>query len=853
MKRTQWIEFFKRIRRSLVSFIAILVFVTFGVGLFLGIRWSAPAFYKSMEADYDELKLRDIELVFASGLSDEGLKELGDLPEVSEIEGIYTAYQYFCYDGIQYQAKIGTVTEDVDMLRVKSGRLPETDSEIAVESSWASWHDLSIGDTVVLNHDGDSNAHFVNDILNVGKPDMDFANEDGMQYFLNDTFTVTALVDSPTALSTLAPSYEASPVNPSPVGVLFFVPREAFDSEAFPGYTGALIRSDSLRLMCTTDEEYRSSSDALAEKLRPTVERLGEEQKDRISDALEKFSAFSMGSSYQDIYEPGSTTAILTRSSRGSIVMTGIIGDLMKKLCSSFGIVFVVIGILVCYSTLSRIVYQETVLSGTKKALGFFDREVLCSFLCYGVLMSLAGVILGTLMAVFVVQPLLLGIIGKTYLFSKLHTSFLLKEAVMIFLVETAVMIIAAFVACAKTLKRSTVSLLAGSEPPSGKERLIERSRYFNRMPLLTKCIIQNFFNDRRRVIATIIGIVGCMSLIVSSITFEYSATKSMDRQYSTLQHFDTIVYFDPDNAESSEKIEEVLKEKIETIDFAMAFRSALITEDGANVVTDIFVGDDLDREMMEFYDTKGNPIDSPEGVLLSCAYGKYYGIEPGDKVICRSRNNTERSLTVGGVFEYYIQIQRLVMSSEEYESFSGEHYAANACLFNKGNLTVGEIDDMLSGIDGYIYTKDFYRSTMSAQSVINLVITAVMILYLALSVIIALFVVLDILLMFVSEKKREIITLIINGYSIKYARKYISADTIFLTVIGIIGGLAAGILLGAWDIRTMESDSCYFLHGINFTACILGAVFTVLLVVIMTAIALKKIDHFDLSDINEV
>ncbi len=853
LKRTQWIDFFQRIRRSKVSFIAILVFVTCGVALYTGIKWSEPSFYRSLENDYDALNLRDLELVFTSGLSKEGLAELRKLPEVSEIEGIYVSYPFFHHNGERFHAKLTSITHHMDLLRVNEGRLPQEMNEIAVETCWAKEHGLSIGDEIILDHDGDDRAHFLRELITGKIPDPDFRNEDGMQYLHSDTFTVTALVDTPEGLSNLTSELGVSPVSPAALNLYLFVSRSAYDSEAFPGYTGALVRSDLLRGMETTSAAYKKAASGLADALRPAVERLCREQEERIEEAIKLLKVSPWGIPYSNMEMPPSSVALLTRENLGTVVMTGVIGEMMSKLCRNFGLVFIIIGIFVCYSTLSRLVYQETMLSGTKKALGFYDWEIIRSFMLYAVMVTLFGIIAGALLSVLMVQPLLLGVLSNTYLFSVLKTTFQWKDLALLCAAEISGMLLCAWLACHKTLWKSPLVLLSGAQPPSGEKRFITHRSLYQRLPLLYKCILHNFLNDRRRVIGTLIGIIGCTVLTVSSITFELAVTKAMDRQFGVLQCFDTIVYFDPDRSEAASQIALAL-DCAETgyVKASMA-RGALLSPEGKSVPVMLLTDDKGFENMLSFQTTEGVSLQPGKGAFLSCAFARQYGIEPGGTGDYLSADGRKYEFPVGGIMEHYIQLPRLVMTADEYEASFGTLPLENVYLVEKGSRTVRQIADSLSGIPGYINTSDYYADVLKIQSIINSVISAVMILYLVLSVLIALFVILDILTMFVTEKKRELITLMINGYSRRYVRRYISLDTVFQSIIGILSGVILGVILAAYDVNTMESDVSYFLRGIQPAACFAGIAFTAILIAVMTGLALRKIDRFRLSDINEV
>ena len=112
-------------------------------------------------------------------------------------------------------------------------------------------------------------------------------------------------------------------------------------------------------------------------------------------------------------------------------------------------------------------------------------------------------------------------------------------------------------------------------------------------------------------------------------------------------------------------------------------------------------------------------------------------------------------------------------------------------------------------------------------------------------------FIILNLLIAFVSEKRRDIITILINGYSYKNANRYIYIDTIFLTIIGLIIGVGAGILFANLTISAFESGYIHLIHTPNLFGILIGIGFTVTLVTVMSLISLKQIRKFNLSDIN--
>ena len=66
-------------------------------------------------------------------------------------------------------------------------------------------------------------------------------------------------------------------------------------------------------------------------------------------------------------------------------------------------------------------------------------------------------------------------------------------------------MLLFAYIACRKTMNWKTTELLAGAEPPASKKHIWENTAVWKKLSVLTKSIINNFINDKRRVIATLI------------------------------------------------------------------------------------------------------------------------------------------------------------------------------------------------------------------------------------------------------------------------------------------------------------------------------------------------------------
>lgn len=105
MKKTQWIELLHMIRKTMVTFTAITIFVAMGIGLFFGIPWSAQSLIEASENSYSKGKLHDLDIQYAFGMDDDTVAEIEKIDGVSEAEGYYQAYEFMRLNGENFQVR----------------------------------------------------------------------------------------------------------------------------------------------------------------------------------------------------------------------------------------------------------------------------------------------------------------------------------------------------------------------------------------------------------------------------------------------------------------------------------------------------------------------------------------------------------------------------------------------------------------------------------------------------------------------------------------------------------------------------------------------------------------------------
>lgn len=95
MKKTQVIDLFKNVKSSIVSFVAIVIFVTLAVAVYLGLGWSGDGFSMSIAKEQEKGNFHDLEVLFPYGFTEEDLDKIRAVEDVETVEGLYILCCFF--------------------------------------------------------------------------------------------------------------------------------------------------------------------------------------------------------------------------------------------------------------------------------------------------------------------------------------------------------------------------------------------------------------------------------------------------------------------------------------------------------------------------------------------------------------------------------------------------------------------------------------------------------------------------------------------------------------------------------------------------------------------------------------
>ena len=545
---------------------------------------------------------------------------------------------------------------------------------------------------------------------------------------------------------------------------------------------------------------------------------------------------------------------VAPRSYNGGSIEVETFSGITNRLSFSMAALFIIVGLLVSYSAISRIVHEQITQIGTKKALGLRSREITVSFLLYAAIAVLVGSVVGLVVGTFVVEGIIASVLGQQFEFEGLPPYFDIGLALVVTGIELVLVCGSAWLACRSILREHAVELLKGEKPPEGKTRFFEKWALWDKLPLFTQTIINNCFNDKRRVFSTIVGVAGCTALVITAFTLNDDVLASFDKQYSEVYGFDTIAFVDDEVEGSADAVQNALA--AEGYSAAQVYRQSQVLQlpDGGRAPVKLIVpaDDQAFSAMYHLNSTTGDVVDlSVDGAWITEAYASHIGAKVGDTLVMNGTDGAVYELPIAGFYRFYLPSNEMVLGKGAYERLIGTSYKTNALLANLGGASVADVEEELVEISGFDQLYDDKTRQHKGFESFSKVSSVVVLVYLALSVLMAIVVLLNLNMMFVDEKKRELIVLMINGFSAKDAKRYVYNDTIVLTVLGILVGIVLGAIMGTLTVGSMEPNTTSFYKGIDGFAIAIAAALSVALSTVMSVIALRRIPRFNLTDIN--
>ncbi len=535
----------------------------------------------------------------------------------------------------------------------------------------------------------------------------------------------------------------------------------------------------------------------------------------------------------------------------------------LDSIASVLPVFFFIVAVLICLTTMTRMVEEKRIEIGTMKALGYGDFEISLKFVIYAALASILGCLLGILVGSNILPKIISNAYTSVYALPSIDTYYYPSYIIQALVISILCTVGAALFVVRVELKNKPSNLMRPKAPKLGKKILLERiTPIWKRLNFNQKVTFRNIFRYKQRMLMTIFGIAGCMALLVTGFGLKDSNTGMVEKQFDKLWNYETMVVFGDNPTETEiQKYNETLKELPGYANnLRMHQESVTFGKEGMNKQTvSLYVPenkDELDKFIVLNDRISGEKYEIPdEGVVINEKLGKLLGVSIGDTITFKDENNNPHEVKVEEIAENYL-MHSMYMSPSYYEKVFGKKAIYNTDLinFDKSKINEDEISSKL------MECKDVVNVTMTSQiekttkeSAANMNVVMLVIILSAGSL--AFVVLYNLNNINVSERIRELSTIKVLGFFDDEVTMYILRENIILTLLGILAGSVLGKILHAFIIKTSETDTMMMYPKIHIASYIFSALITILftvIVMILMHVKLRKVNMIDALKSNE-
>ena len=839
-------EFFVSIRKSFKRFLSITLIVLLGVGFFAGIRATSPDMKDTLSRYYKENNMYDIELMSNYGISQDDISKIKD--KGYDIEGSISFDVVVNNDDSLYAVKVMSYDKnsDINKLVLMEGRMPSNSDECVIERNDYT-EDYKIGDSIYLDSDDVKNKELK--IVGIVKSPLYVSDERGSTNLLTGK-----------------------------INYYLYTDISNFNTDV---YTEAYIDIDSDNDIF--DSKYEDEIDDYEKKLEDVTDTIGnsnyeeivKQYEDGIDEATSLYEEnLDRYNDIKDVTYIDSTVKDTMKSKLDSAKVK--IDDLKKELdeldkvewyvldlnsnagyysydadterianiAKVFPMVFFVVAILICLTTMTRMVEEERIQIGTLKSLGYDDVSISFKYVLYAMLATVIGSLVGVVIGFNIIPNIIFNMYKIMYNVDGFVSSFywgLTLQGMVIALICT---VGATIYACAKTLKEVPASLLRPKAPTVGKRVWLEYIPFiWKRLKFSSKVTVRNVFRYKKRMFMTILGIAGCTGLILAGFGLKDCITNLVPNQYEKIFNYQVEVTLNDNlNVDELDSVYEQVNE-LDEVNKALKVEKESIeikNKDTNQSITLVVPFSDT-SDFIKLQDRKsGKKFDLGSGAIVTEKISNLLDINEGDNLVLDGKKDYK--VVVSDITEnylyHYVYMSRDVYGSDSY----------NTILVKTDEMSVKEeqeFSNKLKDIDGVSSmsftssTEDMFDSTMKNFSYVSLVliVSAGMLAFIVLY---------NLASINISERNREMATIKVLGFYDKEVYNYIGRESNILTIIGIAFGMGIGVVLTRFIIKTCEIDILMFdsnIKAISYVYAILITLIFTIVVNIVTYFSLKKID----------
>lgn len=539
---------------------------------------------------------------------------------------------------------------------------------------------------------------------------------------------------------------------------------------------------------------------------------------------------------------------VLDRNSHYSYRDYGACADRMDGIAKVFPVFFFLVAALVCMTTMTRMVDEQRNEMGTLKALGYSKLQIASKYIIYALIASILGSILGCSLGMYLFPTVIFNAWNTLYNIDQIK--FLFQPGLILLASGsvTGITLLATLYSIYSELIEMPSQLMRPKAAKAGKKILLERITFiWKRLSFLQKVTARNIFRYKKRFFMTIIGIAGCSALLVAGFGINDSISDIVNQQYNVIYHYDATVSAKTSEITSQIKSLKGVKDVYEEDHLAVTTK---IENKDISTTVHIISNDKKFKDFCTLFNGNNEFDLDDSSVLISQKMATKLNKKAGDTIKIKDANNKVIKAKIKGVFTNYVG-HHIYASESLYKSWNTNAKTTHIYLIKSKKTTKKferNLGNKIMNIAG-VQSVTFYSSLQKNFKDMIKSISYIVVVLVISAACLAFVVLYNLSNVNISERKREIATIKVLGFTRKEVDAYINRETILLTILGSLIGLGIGIGLHHLIMNLAEMDDIMFGRTINSISYVISFVMTIGFNAIINLCMHKKLNNIQMVE----
>lgn len=516
----------------------------------------------------------------------------------------------------------------------------------------------------------------------------------------------------------------------------------------------------------------------------------------------------------------------------------------VEAVSTLFPVFFIIVAMLMAVNTLSRMIEEERGELGILRSNGFSNISIIASYLFYISIAAFIGLLFGFTIGYSLIPRIIYDVFLARYYVPTLITIVSPLPFSLVIITTILIMIGVVVISLKKDLKEYPANLLRPKPPKKGKKIFLEKFGIWKKLNFTWKITIRNLFRYPKRVFMTILGVGGCTALLLTGFGLNDSINKITNYQYDKIIMYDSMYVLKDKTNGIDSKILELFKNN-QVVNPLLVYQDTFSWKyEDKSANSYLMIPKDIIafNNYVNLISNEKKLFIEDDSALITLQMAEFMNVKKGDTIEIRDKNNQLYIVTVGDVVDNYIA-NYIYMSPTYYEEIFGEKIEYNTVIAN------GSIDDGVRLTDYGILTKNNTKDIIETFDNLIEGLKMIIILIIVLAGFLALSVLYNLTIINISERKREIATLKVLGFSDKEVSIFVYRESFMLTLFGILFGLFLGRYFHIFIINFAQMDNLRFVKIIDPLSFVLSVVITIVfsyMVQIFINKTLRKIDMIE-------